>query len=191
MIATFLIKNKILLQAALLGALVAGAAGYGAGRVHEARKSAGQLAEYKEQAAQKTVKIVEKQVEVVTKTEVVYRDRIQKIYLKGEQIETQIPVYIKPADELVFAVNTGFVRVLDAAWAGQAPGPAADADREPAGVPLGEIATAQVENATVCHAWREQALGWRRFYADQQQAINGAPGEWAKNLAPEEEVEVD
>ena len=70
-------------------------------------------------------------------------------------------------------------RVLDAAWSGDPAGPASDSDREPADVPLDAIAAAEVGNATSCRAWREQALGWREFYAGQQVAINGKAGAWA------------
>lgn len=125
-----------------------------------------------------TVAIAEKQVQVVTRVETVYRDRVQKIYLEGKTIETLIPDYIKPADDALFAVPVGLVRVLDAAWAGEAPGPADGADREPSGVPLADLAAVEVGNITSCHVWRNQALGWRQFYAEQQGAINGAPGDW-------------
>lgn len=164
----FLLKYKLALWFILGVALLSG--GYGMGRLHEARKS---------RPANQTVKIVYRQAAVVTKTETVYRDRVQKIYLKGETIEHYIPTLVQPVDERLFAVNAGFVRILDAAWAGEAPGPARDSDREPAGIPLGQLAHVQVDNATVCHAWRDQALGWRQFYADQQIAINGQAGAWA------------
>lgn len=127
-----------------------------------------------------TVKVAEQQVKVVTKVETVYRDRVQIIYREGKTIENQIPNYIKPADDNLFAVPVGLVRVLDAAWTGEAAGPADGADREPSEIPISQIALTQVGNITVCHVWREQALGWRQFYGEQQRAINGAPGDWYK-----------
>lgn len=153
---------------------------YGIGRLHEARRGADAMAEYQAKQATQTVRIVERQAKVVTVTETKYRDRIKTVYVQGATIENSIPDYVQPADTGRFAVNAGFVRVLDAAWAGQAVGPAGDSDREPAGVPLDQVAGAEVHNATSCRAWREQALGWREFYARQQIAINGRAGEWAE-----------
>lgn len=75
------------------------------------------------------------------------------------------------------------MRVLDAAWSGDPVGPASDSGREPAGVPLAAIAAIEAGNATSCRAWREQALGWRNFYAGQQVAINGKAGAWSEGMA--------
>jgi hypothetical protein len=153
---------------------------YGVGRLHEARRGADAMADYLAKQAGQAVRIVERQAKVVTVTETKYRDRIKTVYVQGATIENSIPDYVQPADIGRFAVNAGFVRVLDAAWAGQAVGSAADSDREPADVPLDQVAGAQVHNATSCRAWREQAIGWREFYARQQVAINGKAGEWAE-----------
>jgi hypothetical protein len=168
--------------AALLVLLLAA---YGLGRVHEARRGADALTDYIGRQAAQSVRIVERQAKVVTVTETKYRDRIHTIYLQGEKLEADIPKYIKPADDQLFAVPVGFVRVYDAAWSGDAVGPAADTDREPSGIPLSAVAATEVGNASSCRRWREQALGWREFYARQQVAINGRAGEWATEARPE------
>jgi hypothetical protein len=155
------------------------AAAYGLGRLHEARRGADAMAEYQAKQAAQTVRIGNRQAKVVTVTETKYRDRIKTVYLQGEKIESSIPIYVQPVDIGRFAVNVGFVRVLDAAWTGDAVGPAGDSDREPAGLPLDEVASVEVHNATSCRVWHEQALGWRDFYAHQQIAINGKVGTWA------------
>jgi hypothetical protein len=155
---------------------------YGLGRLQEARHGEAAMEAYVSQQAAQTVRIAARQAKVVTVTETRWRDRIQKIYVEGKQIEVDIPKYIQPADDLRFAVNAGFVRVLDAAWTGDAAGPAADSDRGPAGIPLDEVAAVQVDNATSCRAWREKTLGWRAFYAGQQVAINGRAGTWAAGV---------
>lgn len=165
-------------------ALVGMACTYGVGRVQEARIGAAALVAYQEAQVAQTVTIIQKQIEVVTKTEVVYRDRIKKIYVQGVTIEADIPKYITPADTDQFRVNAGFVRVVDAAWTGDPVGPAVESDHGPADVPLDEVAAAQVHNATTSRAWREQALLWRDFYARQQIAINGKPGPWATEVLP-------
>lgn len=124
--------------------------------------------------ADQVVKVARAQIQVVTKTETKYRDRIRTIYLKGETIENDVPLYVTPADSERFGVNAGFVRVLDAAWANEPAGPAAGSDREPAGIPLTDIAETEAHNARACHAWREQALGLREFYRGIQAVSNGS-----------------
>lgn len=159
-----------------LGALVLAA--YSAGRVHEARRAVDVLADYVGKQAAQTVRIVERQAKTNVLIQTKYVDRIQKIYVQGAMIETNIPTYVQPFDTVRFGVNAGFVRIVDAAWSGEAVGPAADSDREPAGVPLDDVALTQVANATSCRAWREQALGWREYYARKQVDLNGEAGAW-------------
>jgi hypothetical protein len=118
------------------------------------------------------VAIVRAQQEVVVQTEIKYRDRIKTVYLKGEEIEKLVPVYVTRADDDRYGVNAGFVRVYNAAWAGEPAGAAVDTDRETANVPLSEVAEVDVFNATACRAWREQALGWREFYDGLRAGIN-------------------
>ncbi|WP_211474934.1 hypothetical protein [Collimonas humicola] len=125
---------------------------------------------YIAEQAQRTIKIAKAQQAVVTQTQIKYVDRIKTVYAKGETIERHVPIYITEVDNALFTVNTGFVRLYDAAWSGTDPGPAADSDREPAGISLAEVAEVDVFNATACRAWREIALGQRQFYDDLRQA---------------------
>lgn len=166
-------------------ALLGGA--YGLGRVQEARIGAAALADYKVAQAQQVVTKIVTQVKVVKEVETVVRDRIVKIYVQGAKIEKAIPDYVQPVDDARFAVNAGFLRIVDAAWTGSPPGPAVDSDREPAGVPLSAVAAVEAGNATSCRAWREQALGWRDFYAKQQVVFNGKAGDWYHPPPTEEE----
>lgn len=128
--------------------------------------------EYVIKQAQQTAKIAQAQARVVVRTEIKYRDRIQKIFVKGETIEKEVPVYVTQADNAHCTVNVGFVRSYNAAWSGDPAGPAADSDREPAGIPLSEVAETDAFNATVCRAWKEQALGWREHFGKLKAAIN-------------------
>ncbi|MBY0243046.1 MAG: hypothetical protein K2X55_27435 [Burkholderiaceae bacterium] len=128
------------------------------------------------QAAQ-TVAIGRAQTKVVLQTEIKYRDRIKTIYVKGDEIEKQVPVYVTAADDQRCVVNTGFVRAYNAAWSGDLAGAAADADREPAGISLAEVAEADAFNATTCRAWREQVIGWREFYKGLKAATDIAVNE--------------
>jgi hypothetical protein len=122
--------------------------------------------------AQRSVGIAKAQQLVVTQTKIKYVDRIKTIYAKGETIEKQIPIYVTSADAIRFAVNAGFVRLYDAAWSGDDPGPAANSDREPAGMSLAQIAETDAFNATSCRTWREIALGLREHYHQMQFVTN-------------------
>lgn len=159
---------------------------YHLGRSHERKLADAEMAAYKAAQVAQTVVITKKEIQVVTEIQVEYRDRIKEIYITGAEIEKHIKDFVTPADDARFGVNTGFVRNLDAAWAGQPAGPAADSDRESAAVPLSEVAAVEAANATSCRAWREQTLGWRDFYARQQVAINGRAGDWYKNSGAED-----
>ncbi|WEF35770.1 hypothetical protein [Pseudoduganella chitinolytica] len=77
--------------------------------------------------------------------------------MKGDEIEKLVPVYVTRADDDRYGVNAGFVRSYNAAWAGEPAGPAAESDRDAAGIPLSEVAEVDAHNATACRAWRELA----------------------------------
>jgi hypothetical protein len=155
---------------------------YGLGRVHEARRGVDSFAEYVGKQAAQTAVIIKRQVEVVTKVETKYLDRIQIIYKQGEQLESRIPDIVTPDVDRRLPLPSGFVRVLDAAWTGDPVGPATDSDGEPASVSPSVVATNEAANATSCRAWREKVIGWREFYAGQQVAVNGRAGAWATGL---------
>lgn len=127
---------------------------------------------YLTQQAGRSLKIAGTQQAVVIQTQVKYVDRIKTVYIKGEEIEKQVPIYITEDDNMRFAVNAGFVRIYDAAWTGDDPGPAADSDREPAGISIAQVAEVNTFNATACRAWREIALGQREYYRRLQSVTN-------------------
>ncbi|UUM20902.1 hypothetical protein [Mycoavidus sp. SF9855] len=58
----------------------------------------------------------------------------------------------------------------NAAFTGEPAGPAAELDREPAGISLAEIAETNALNASTCWQWRKQALAPKAFYRQLQQA---------------------
>lgn len=149
--------------------LIAGALGvllYMLGLLHGERIASQRHADYITAQAAHTSSIAQAQVRVVMKTEIKYRDRIQKVYIKGEEIEKLVPVYVTRDDDDHFGVNAGFVRSYNAAWAGEPAGPADESDRDPAGVPLSAIAEVDAHNATACRAWRELAIGLREHYGE-------------------------
>ncbi|PFH07843.1 hypothetical protein BCF11_0190 [Collimonas sp. PA-H2] len=128
---------------------------------------------YINQQVERATKIAKAQQAVVAQAQIKYVDRIRTIYVKGETIEKQVPIYITQADNVRFAVNAGFVRLYDAAWSGEDPGPAADSDRKPVGISLAQVAEVDAFNATACRAWREIALGQREYYLQLQMTTNG------------------
>lgn len=142
------------------------------GQLHGERVAGEKHNDYVSAQAAQSVKIVKAQAKVVIETQVKYVDRIKKIYIKGETIEKQVPVYVTQTDNAACVINTGFVRVHDAAWSNTITGPTADTDREPAAVSLAEVAEADAFNATTCNTWREQALGLREFYQKLQEVTN-------------------
>lgn len=122
--------------------------------------------------ANQTVRVAARQFQVLEKTTIEYRDRIQTIYRQGETIEIATPIFIQPVDTERFGVNVGFVRLHDAAWSGADPGPAQDADRQPAAIPLDELSRINTHNASACRVWRDQALTLRTLYEDLRQIHN-------------------
>lgn len=151
---------------------------YATGRLQEARHDADARAAAAQAQAAKIVTVVKHEVQTVTKVETVYRDRIQKIYIEEKAVEADIPRFIPPHVDAEFAIPVGFVRVAAASWSGDPVGPAGDADGEPSGIHFTDLAAAEIHNAASCRVWREQALGWREFYARQQETFNGRPGDW-------------
>ncbi len=132
------------------------------------------LVHYKAQLAMAQAKLTDAQAKVVIQTEIQYRDRIKILKEKGETIIKGVPVYVTQADTNHFSVNVGFVRHYNAAFTNEPAGPAAKSDREPASIPLAEIAETNAFNANICQQWREQALGLRAFYrqlCDEQSRV--------------------
>ncbi|GGD00175.1 hypothetical protein [Undibacterium terreum] len=148
----------------ILGLAAAGGAIYLLGQLHGERVAGEAHTEYVQQQAAQTVKLAKAQQVLVTKTEIEYRDRIKTIYVKGDEIEKQVPVYVTAADNAACTINAGFVRIHDSAWTGEPAGSAVESDREPAGLSLAEVGETEAANAKSCRAWREQALGLRKFY---------------------------
>lgn len=137
---------------------------YAFGRIDGTRIEGAAHSDYVANQALQAVKVIKAQQVIVTETEIEYRDRIKTIYVKGDVIEKKVPVYVTQTDNDRCNINVGFVRVQNAAWTGSTPGSPADSDREPAGIPLAEVAETDAFNATACRAWREQAIGLRAFY---------------------------
>ena len=163
-------------------ALLAAAAAslYLLGMMHGVRTEGQKHIDYLATQANRTVRVSEKQIQVVHDVQIVYRDRITTITKTGEQIATAAPQLVTADDSLHFGVNAGFVRIYNAAWTNSpadVAGAAADSDREPAAVSLTDIAETEAHNATACHAWREQAIGLRSLYEGMRAITDAAARE--------------
>lgn len=88
-----------------------------------------------------------------------YVDRVQIVEKRGATIIKEVPVYVSPKADAACAVNTGFVRLHDAAAKGVDLPPARDAspaNDTPSGVALSAVAATNVANYTACNANAEQ-----------------------------------
>ena len=166
--------NMILPPWAKYGAIAAVAlALYVLGRVDGARIEGSGHLDYVAKQSTQALAINKAQQKVVVKTEIEYRDRIKTIYVKGDVIEKEVPVYVTQTDNDRCTINAGFVRSYDAAWTGELAGSPAESDREPAGISLAEVGETDVFNAKVCRAWREKALGLQVGYERLRVATDG------------------
>jgi len=104
-----------------------------------------QAAAVRERQAQATVKVV---------TE--YVDRVRIVREKGDTIIKEVPVYVPVQADAACAINHGFVRLHDAAAAGELPEPARDADAAPADIALSAVAGTVAANYQTCHENAEQ-----------------------------------
>jgi hypothetical protein len=104
-----------------------------------------QAAALRERQAQATVKVV---------TE--YVDRVRVVREKGDTIFKEVPVYVPAQADAACTINRGFVRLHDAAAAGELPDPARDADASAAGIALSAVAGTLAANYQTCHENAEQ-----------------------------------
>jgi hypothetical protein len=137
---------------------------FGIGVRHGEKREGQKHLDYITDQANASIKLMQRQQVVVTKIETKYRDRIKTIYLNGEAIEKTVRNYISPVADARCIVNTGFVRVHDAAWTNTPPGTTSNTDADPTGISLAEVGETTAHNAKACHLWRDQAIGWREYY---------------------------
>ena len=91
-------------------------------------------------------------VQVVTR----YVDRVRVVREKGDTIIKEVPIYVPVQADAACTINRGFVRLHDAAAAGELPEPARDADAASAGIALSAVAGTVAANYQTCHENAEQ-----------------------------------
>lgn len=106
--------------------------------------------------AERTVASLRAQLDSATTATVTvtrYVDRVETIRLKGDTIIKEIPRYVTPQADASCTVPVGFVRLHDAAAAGNLLNPGAGgADAAPSGLALSAVAGTVAGNYTNSHA---------------------------------------
>jgi len=98
-------------------------------------------------------------VQVVTE----YVDKIKVVRERGATIIKEVPVYVTAQADADCLINTGFVRLHDAAasdTASLSPGPA---DAAPSGVALSTVATTVADNYQRCHENAAQLIALQQW----------------------------
>lgn len=98
----------------------------------------------------------QRQAEATVKVITEYVDRIRIVREKGETIIKEVPVYVPVQADATCTINRGFVRLHDAAAAGELPEPARDADEAAAEIALSAVAGTVTANYQACHENAEQ-----------------------------------
>ncbi len=120
-----------------------------------------QAAVVRERQAQATVKVVTK-----------YVDRVRVVREKGDIIIKEVPVYVPVQADAACTINRGFVRLHDAAAAGELPEPARDADASAAGLALSAVAGTVAANYQTCHENAEQLSALQAWVGEMAASIN-------------------
>jgi hypothetical protein len=146
-------------------AIVAGAFAAGAWTAHQFHKA--------DLVAQVNAARAEEQgrFKLVIRTETEVQERIIKVREKGKEIIREIPVIVTKEVEKACpqGMPHGFVRLHDAAARNATPGPSPIPDAAPAGVTIAQTSSTITDNYTECHVWREQVIGWQRYYKALQE----------------------
>lgn len=114
-----------------------------------------QVAASRERQAQATVKVVTK-----------YVDRVRVVREKGDSIIKEVPVYVPVQADAACTIDRGFVRLHDAAAAGELPEPARDADAAAKGLALSAVVGTVATNYQTCHENAEQLRALQKWVGE-------------------------
>ena len=109
-----------------------------------------------QQQIQQAAAVRERQAQATVKVVTEYVDRVRVVRKKGDTILKEVPVYVPVQADAACTINRGFVRLHDAAAAGDLPEPARDADAAAAGIALSAVAGTVAANYQICHENAEQ-----------------------------------
>jgi alpha-D-ribose 1-methylphosphonate 5-triphosphate synthase subunit PhnG len=116
-----------------------------------------QAAAVRERQAQATVKVVNE-----------YVDRVRIVREKGDTIIKEVPIYVPVQADAACTINRGFVRLHDAAAAGELPEPAGDAHAAAADIALSAVAGTFSANYQTCHENAEQLRALQAWVREMQ-----------------------
>lgn len=102
--------------------------------------------------------IRERQAQATVKVVTEYVDRVRVVREKGDTIIKEVPVYVSVQADAACTINRGFVRLHDAAAAGELPEPVGDADAAAAAIALSTVAGTVAANYRTCHENAEQLI---------------------------------
>lgn len=109
-----------------------------------------------QQQTLQTATVHQRQTEATVKVVTEYVDRVRIVREKGDAIIKEVPVYVPVQTDAACTINRGFVRLHDAAAAGELPESARDADAAAAGIALSAVAGTVAANYQTCHENAEQ-----------------------------------
>lgn len=139
-------------------------------------KGAGHVqAQWDAAAQQQTLQaaaVRERQAQVTVKVVTEYVDRVRIVREKGDTIIKEVPVYVPVQADAACAINRGFVRLHDAAAAGELPEPAGDADEAAAGIAFSAVAETVTANYQTCHENAEQLRALQVWLGEMAASIN-------------------
>ena len=98
----------------------------------------------------------QRQAEATIKVITQYVDRVRIVREKGDTIIKEVSFYVPVQVDAACTINRGFVRLHDAAAAGELPEPARDADATAADIALSAVAGTVAANYQTCHENAEQ-----------------------------------
>jgi len=125
-----------------------------------------------QQQSLQTTAIRERQAQATVKVVTEYLDRVRIVREKGETIIMEVPVYVPVQADAACTINRGFVRLHDAAAAGELPEPARDADAAAAGLALSAVATTVTANYQTCHENAEQLRALQVWIGEMAVAVD-------------------
>jgi len=113
----------------------------------------------------------ERQAQATVKVVTEYVDRVRVVREKGDTIIKEVPVYVPVQADAACTINRGFVRLHDAAAAGELPEPARDVDAAPADLALSAVAGTVAANYQTCHENAEQLRALQAWVGEMASAI--------------------
>ena len=138
-------------------------------------KGAGHVQAQWDAAVQKqtlqTATVHQRQTEATVKVVTEYVDRVRIVREKGDAIIKEVPVYVPVQADAACTINRGFVRLHDAAAAGELPEPARDADAAAAGIALSTVAGTVAANYQTCHENAEQLRALQAWVSEMATSI--------------------